>query len=177
MKKGLLSLLLLLNFISNAQKTDYLIAFRDTTKAGEPFGYKNKKGKVVFPAKYIAVYTQKFYTSAMVLDEGEWIAIDRKGKVILKPFIFDNGPDYIKEGLFRFVENGKMGFADIHCKKIIPATFDFVEPFNEGLAQYTMGGKKVYENAGEYWIWKGGYETGYINKIGKKVKSKRTKKQ
>lgn len=132
-------------------------------------GYKNRSGKIVIPAQFLTGYgVDTLYDRIFVLGKGGVQGIDRTGKVILVPFIYDNGPDDIEEGLFRFVENGKIGFANANWKKVIPAAFDFVEPFKNGIAKYTLGGHKVMD--GEHWFWSGGYEGGYINHSGERFK-------
>lgn len=165
-------LLLVMCSFAFAQKKqkDYLISFNDTTSGKVLIGYKNLKGKVIIPAKYTGygeVDTLFDFTVVSLKDSG-LLVIDKTGKHILRPFIYDNGPDYIEEGLFRFVENNKLGFANAKYKKIIPATFDFVTPFKNGLAEYTMGGHKVQD--GEHWYWGGGHEFGFINHSGRKFK-------
>ncbi|NDA64129.1 MAG: WG repeat-containing protein [Chitinophagia bacterium] len=149
------------------QKTrDYLISFSDTTTGEELMGYKDKFGKIIIDAKYTHVYTDTLYSMAIVLKNWEWVGIDKSENVILKSFIFDNGPDYLQEGLFRFIENNKIGFADIDGQKIIKAKYDFATPFDNGLSEYTLGGQREYEKGGEHWSWTGGYESGYINHDG-----------
>lgn len=72
---------------------------------------------------------------ALVYDGQGLLYIDRAGRPVLRPFIYDNGPDYPQEGLARFVENGKMGFHDETLKIVIPARYDFVFPFENGKAR------------------------------------------
>lgn len=132
-------------------------------------GYKNRNGKIVIPARFFPGYgLDTLYERIFVQGKDGIQGIDRTGKVVLTPFIYDNGPDYIQEGLFRFVENGKIGFADANWKKVIPAAFDFVEPFKGGITKYTLGGQKVMD--GEHWYWSGGYDGGYINRSGQRFK-------
>ena len=88
---------------------------------------------------------------AIVLKSGEWVGIDRNEQVLLVPFIFDNGPDYVEDGLFRFVENNKIGFANLNGQKIILPQFDFATPFENGLSEYALGGHREYDNGGEHW--------------------------
>lgn len=169
MRTSLTMTFLLFYTLAFGQKSkDYLIAYVDTTSEQELIGYKNTTGEVVIKAEFIYTYTDTFYFMAIVLKNGEWLGIDREQKIILKPFIYDNGPDYIEEGLFRFVENEKIGFATIDGEKIIEAKYDFASPFENGLSEYTLGGHKEYENGGEYWFWTGGYENGFMNKTGQK---------
>ena len=80
-------------------------------------------------------------------------------------FIYDNGPDYLSEGLFRIENkrNGKIGFADMQGNIIILPTYFHASPFKNGIAKVTKVGKK--EKVGEYTIITNG-EWGLINKKG-----------
>ena len=161
-----LTILLFFNFAFGQKSKDYLVAYVDTTSGKELTGYKSKSGKIIIKAEFAYSYTDTLYSMAIVLKNWEWVGIDRTGKVILKPFIYDNGPDYLEEGLFRFVENKKIGFANIDGKIIIKAKYSFATPFENGISEYTLGGYKKYDNGGEHWWWTGGYENGFINKTG-----------
>jgi hypothetical protein len=162
----LLTILFLTSCLYEQKSKDYLISYSDTTTGKQLIGYKDKLGKIIIDAKYTHVYTDTLYSMAIVLKNYEWVGIDKNENVILKPFIFDNGPDYLEEGLFRFVENNKIGFADNAGHKIIKAKYDFATPFENGLSEYTLGGQREYEKGGEHWRWTGGYENGYINHYG-----------
>ncbi len=143
----------------------YLLSFIDSTSGEELIGYKSLDGHVIIPAKYLFTYTDTMHAMAIVLNQSAtWVCINRNDSVILTPFIYDNGPDNVEEGLFRFVENNKIGFANLKGEKIIPAKYDFVDFFKQGIAEYTLGGQRV--NDGENWYWAGGYESGYTNKFG-----------
>jgi len=162
----ILTFLFFTNLAFGQKVNEYLISFSDTTSGEELIGYKDSFGKTVINAKFYFVYSDTLYSMAIVLKNGEWIGIDKDERIILKPFIFDNGPDYIEEGLFRYVENNKIGFANIDGEIIIKAKYDFATPFENGLSEYTLGGKKEYEKGGEHWWWTGGYETGFVNHSG-----------
>ena len=58
----------------------------------------------------------------------------------------DNGPDYVKEGLFRIMdEKGLMGFADSSGHIIITPQFKFAYPFEEErLRLHLRENKKSY---------------------------------
>jgi len=144
---------------------EILVSFTD---AEELYGFKNLKGDVVIPARYIMSFTDTFNKKiALVADRAKGLmAIDKKGNYVLTPFNFDNGPDYFEEGLFRFEENGKLGFADSNGNKIIPAQFECVSIFRNNRAAFCEGCKKEME--GEYEFWRGG-KWGFIDKTGKKV--------
>lgn len=111
------------------------------------------------------------YGIASIATEKGWFAIDRKKNILLEIYIYDNGPDYISEGLFRFVENGKMGFANPKAKIVIPALYDFVWPFENGKAQVCNGCK--FERVGEHTALIPNVGTFfYINKKGILIKAK-----
>ena len=148
---------------------DYLIPFAEPRGDTEYFGYETKDRQEVIKAKYRAFDTDKMYKMALVMsDDGQWVGIDRNDNIILYPFVYDKGPDYVFEGLFRFVDNDKIGFADLEGNIIIQAEFDFAEPFKNGLAEYAYGGHKEYEHGDELWAWTGAVETGYINRHGQR---------
>jgi hypothetical protein len=145
---------------------DYLIAYVDATTGEELTGYKNTDGEIIIKSKYTNAPDTLFKMAIVLNSNSEFVCIDRSDKIILKPFIYDNGPDYLEEGLFRFIENDKIGFANSDGQKIVKANYDFATPFKDGLSEYTLGGHREYEKDGEHWSWTGSYETGFINKNG-----------
>lgn len=146
---------------------DFLLAFTDTTSGKELWGFKTTKGQVIIKPKYEVIGTDTMFNIAFVTLNFKWVAIDRRDSIILTPYIFDNGPDYVQEELFRYTENNKIGFANIQGQKVIKETFDFVSTFNSGLAAFNVGGqlKKIDE---EHSSWSGGL-WGFIDKKGKIV--------
>jgi hypothetical protein len=164
------------SFAQNNVKSDYLLRYYPCDTC-EYSGYKNISGEVVIEAKYHYA-TDTLHTIATVIDTlWRLYMIDRNGNEIegLIPFCYsDFTPDneVPSEGMFRFIENKKMGFADLTGKKIIAAQFDFVTPFSEGIATYFMGGGWTpIDERNEYHNWTGEYERGYIDRSGKKVPS------
>ena len=130
------------------------------------WGYKNAHGEVVIEAKY---YIAQYFSSsgiAAVADSAGWSLIDMKGNIKIRPYIFDNGPDYFKEGVARFVEKNKFGFFNEKAKITIEPQFDFALPFQEGLAVVCVGCKE--QAKGEH-RWFSGGKWGYINHKGKFV--------
>jgi len=141
------------------------ILYEDVDK--DRFGYINDDGKIVIEPKYIIAERFNRYNIAVVADEKEWKYIDTKGKTIpIKPFIYDNGPDYFEEGLSRYVENGLIGFIDEKCQIVIKAQYEFVTPFKNGYASFCVGYAPM--KSGEHFIM-AGEGWGAINKKGKVV--------
>ncbi len=168
----LLPMALLMIICSTAQaqkrKGDFLVRFCD---ANDACGYKDTSSVIVMPAgKYFYLFTDTFYKTAIVQDSKEGIvAIDRKGNILYHVFVFDNGPDYTEEGLYRICENGKYGFASLD-KVVIPPTFDFVYPFSDGRAVYVSGCTFHPDADGEHTEIMGG-SYGYIDQRGRVLRS------
>lgn len=132
------------------------------------FGFKDAKGQVVLPARYEVV--QEFTPGgvACVVDGGAWVCIDGRGAEVVRPFIFDNGPDGFAEGLARFVEGDKLGFFDESGARVIPARLDFARGFAGGRAAFCAGCTRKCEAGGEHCDMVGG-KWGLIDKTGKEV--------
>lgn len=144
MKKGLLFYTLTLLMITScAQRyknpnNEELYRHVDTTGA-EVYSYVNRSGDTIIPPnKYFMAYTDTIKTIGFVSKKGEGvIAINTNDEKLFKVYPFDNGPDYVKEGLFRMVgENGLIGFADMNGKIVISPQFDNITPFFDGLAAF-----------------------------------------
>lgn len=145
----LLISLILLNASGFAQKKRDLFYF--LSKKDSLLGVKDQEGNIVIPAKHInlAFAAEDFAKpiteqTIIMLPKNEpertqpynyGLAYNREGKVLYAPYLYDNGPDYLEEGLSRFVENGKIGFVDRAGKKVIPAQWDWVSPFEYGIAK------------------------------------------
>ena len=106
------------------------------------------------------------YGIAFIITQQGWAAIDQEQNIVYTPFNFDNGPDEPKEGLIRFVENGKMGFVDETGQKQIDAQFTFAWPFENGRARACIECKKVYH--GEHYRYDA-EEWFFINKSGSRI--------
>jgi len=158
---------ILVSCIQPVKTNGYLLSFYDTIK--NEYGYKDQKGKMIIPqGKYKFCFTDTFKMYAIVLKPTVgFVAIDRQEKVLYKVFKFDNGPDYPSDGIFRIIENGKIGFADVATGKvIIEPQFDCAFPFEEGKAKVSLECK--IQSSGEHteWLSENWF---YIDKTGKKI--------
>lgn len=132
-------------------------------------GYINSSGDTIIPiGKYTYCFTERFDKIAIVsLNKGSgFCAIDRNEKVLFEVLVMDNGPDYVKDGLFRIRKNGKVGYANMNGEIVIKPQFDFAFPFKNGFAIVGFGGKDEIEN--EHKIRVGG-KYGFINISGEYV--------
>jgi len=132
-------------------------------------GYMDKSGQIVIEPKYIVAKPYGCYNIAAVADEIEWKYIDTTGKTILKPYLFDNGPDYFKDGLSRYVENNLIGFIDEKYQIAIKAQYEFVTPFHNNYATFCVGCKEVLLKGGSEHMKREGGRWGIINKKGEVV--------
>lgn len=164
--------------------SDCYFLFSDDSSGVELYGYRDSEGEIIIEPMYRYGYSESFCNMAIVLNQRyEWIGINGQNQVVLFPFIYDNGPDYVEDGLFRFVEDGMIGFANLDGHKLIHAQFSFVFPFSDGYAKYFIGGERIdakgrtreqviAESGMEglfdlHWTWGGNIsETGYIDKKG-----------
>lgn len=159
---------------SFAQDKEEILICKQDSITEKYHGFFNSKGEMVISGDMFQfIYSDKIDKIGFVIfKEGpEGIqAINRKAEPLFEVFCFDNGPDYVREGLFRIIVDGKMGFANMDGEIIIEPQFDFVHPFQEcGYAVFNIGGKKVRTNPREnWWTWKGG-KWGLVNKKGEIV--------
>lgn len=112
-------------------------------------GVKTGERKVIIPAEYFdyTIDDINIPIKGQVIElykrsdtkEPLWYSkivswFNRNGQFLLHPYWFDNGPDYVEDGLMRFVEENRMGFADGYGNKKIPAIYNYVSSFNYGVA-------------------------------------------
>ena len=126
----------------------YIYNYPNFEAVDATLGYVDSSGKVIIPAgKYPYLFTDVFDKIAFVLlkDKKGVYAIDRSEKVLFQVCSFELGPDIISNGLFRIIENGKIGFANMNGKIVIKPNWGFIFPFQEnGLAIFCEKGN---------WIW------------------------
>lgn len=137
------------------------------------WGYRNANGFVIIKPRFTVAQDFSAQGLAAVADESGWKVIDRKGKVLIRPFLLDNGPDPFQEGLARFTKGGKFGFFDERGKIVIAPRFDFAAPFSEGRAAFCRGCRDVAD--GEHRALEGG-SWGFLDKMGRTVISPRFQK-
>ena len=156
-----------LNACTQAVPSDVWLLHFDS--AQNLYSYHNQRGEIVIPPeKYEMCLTDTFRQYAMVLLEPNgFVVIDRQEKVQYNVFIFDNGPDYPSDGLFRIVQNGKIGYADAKTYSVvIPPQFDCAEPFENGKAKVSRNCQKTQD--GEHVVWSS-EQWLYIDKKGKET--------
>jgi hypothetical protein len=157
--------------LSTIDTNDFLIAVSPDDpnyEFGSPFAFVNKKGDTIIPiGKYYATYTDTLKTFAIVsYPKLGMIGIDRHENILFKAFRFDNGPDYIKEGLFRVIRNGKIGYANELGVVVIPCQFDCAYYFENGRARVSKNCEKIKDFEHTGWKSDSWY---FIDKTGKRI--------
>ncbi|MCX6284031.1 MAG: WG repeat-containing protein [Bacteroidetes bacterium] len=169
-----INLLFLLLFVSGfvtlgqtIKTNGYLLSFSDTINGG--YGYKNQMGEVLIsPGKYPMVFTDTFRIYAIVVNpEIGFVAINRQEQVLYEVFPYDNGPDYISDGLFRIRVNGKIGYADSMTGEIvIKPQFDCAWPFKNGVAEVSADCKTLIIGKHSAWTSENWF---HIDRMGYKI--------
>ena len=153
-----------------------LIAYMSTEypELGSSVCYLNEQGDTIVPfGKYYYGGSDTIRHIGFVMEPHKpgWTTINNKGEKLFYAFSFDNGPDYVEEGLFRIINDEMlMGFADTLGNVVIKPQFAFVWPFKDGKAEVTYTGeKKALDDYGENWTWQSD-DWFYIDKNGNKLK-------
>jgi hypothetical protein len=82
---------------------------------------------------------------------------------------FDNGPDYVVEGLARTVKNGKVGFINTELDPVVAPIWDFAFPFEHGVAVVCTGCVSTPASPGDEHRSVTEGKWGYIDKHGRVV--------
>ncbi|MEZ4850630.1 MAG: WG repeat-containing protein [Bacteroidia bacterium] len=156
--------------ITHATPKDTLFkVYKDDSESEEEFGYANQKGEMVVPfGKFSYSFADTIIHYGTVMEDFKMIAINSKGQQLYEVYLFDNGPDYIEDGLFRIQENGKIGYADGETGEVvIKPQFACALPFANGQAQ--VANECTLEGDGEHPDMKSdGWF--FIDKKGEKIK-------
>ena len=157
MKKFLCILLLLMNFdLLPAQKMLVAFTIDKHLEVGVPVYYVDERGDTIVPyGKYKFCQTDTIRHIGFVYEnkkDARIVCIDNQGKELFYVFKYDNGPDYIRERLFRIMDdNGLIGFADSLRNVLIMPQFKFATPFENGKAQTTTSGKAHDDGERSFW--------------------------
>ncbi len=143
---------------------------------GASVAYRNQQGDTIIPfGKYAYLGTDTLVHFANVMEYpndsayGQWVAIDQQQNKLYDIVTFDNGPDYFQEGLVRAKRNEKMGFANRYGQIVVPCSYAFAWPFEEGKAKVALKATAIKD--GEYTRMES-EEWFYIDKQGNRVEQK-----
>ena len=125
------------------------------------FGYVDKTGRTVIPARYLEAHNFSQGLALVRLPHADseklgaqFAFINRQGKVVIPQAITEDDPaPQFSEGLAPVMVNGKFGFADQTGKLVIPASFSEARNFAEGLAPVGVGRKVGYIDKTGKFVW------------------------
>lgn len=147
--------------------------FEKNLETGVPVCFLNERGDTIVPyGKY--KYCQINRVKNLVLayenkQDARIVCLNSHGEELFYVFQYDNGPDKLREGLFRITdENGLIGFADSLGNVVIKPQFRFAFPFEDGKAKVTFSGESKaphdFKDEKHYWDSPDWY---YIDTTGK----------
>ena len=115
----------------------YQVYENDEEGMGTPTGYINQKGDTVVPlGKYQFLFTDTVKQMAIVYtQDNRCIGINKNEEELFEVYWFDNGPDYVQDGLFRIKKGDKIGFANEAGEIIVEPKYKCTYPFENGQAQ------------------------------------------
>jgi hypothetical protein len=110
-------------------------------KCGDEWGYIDRSGGYIFDDRFESTYEFREGWAEVGID-GTQNFINKKGRYL------SDGTDYLAAQNFfdglaavQSIQNGKYGYIDKSGKFVIPAQYDIIFPFNEGLAAVSRSGK------------------------------------
>ncbi len=135
---------------------------------GVKSGYVTINGDTAIPlGKYYYCFTDTMQNFAIVWKyDGRIIGINSADKELFEVFKFDNGPDYVSDGMFRIIKDGKIGFANSEGEIKIQPQFDCAFPFVQGKAK--VSNNCIPEKLGEHSGWESA-QWYYVDKSGNKI--------
>ncbi|MCP4520737.1 MAG: WG repeat-containing protein [Cytophagales bacterium] len=140
-----------------------------TTGTGKLCGYYSADGTEVIPkGKYADCLTDTFTVMARVYDgvDHKFVGINRQEEVLFTIYSTGIYSDTPSEGLFRIIEDDKMGFADLKGNIIVSPKYSAINAFTNGLAAFCEGCEKEYMGDEIEYI---NGKWGVIDKRGKEV--------
>ena len=120
------------------------------------YGYIDQEGNEVILPQYIEANSFKDNIALVKVRDGEYKTIDKSGKMLSElkyPYVYGYG-----DGRFVYTDSmgGAVGYIDIAGKVVIPASFEWATPFEDGVAVVTtfcdciMGTKALINLEGNY---------------------------
>ncbi|QNL22871.1 hypothetical protein HZR84_13290 [Hyphobacterium sp. CCMP332] len=103
-------------------------------------GYKNAKGEILLkPGLFDFCFSDssEFFVS-VAGKNGKIYAINYNTDTLFEIYKIDNGPDYISDGLFRFINIDKIGYSNFKGEIVIPAKFQCAFPFKNQKAKVSF---------------------------------------
>lgn len=134
--------------------------FEKNLETGVPVCFLNERGDTIVPyGKYNYCQINRVKNLVFAYENKQdtrIVCLNGQGEELFYVFQYDNGPDKLREGLFRITdENGLISFADSLGNIVIKPQFKFAFPFENGKAKVTFSGesKVVPDSKDEKYYW------------------------
>ncbi len=139
MQKLVVILLWPVYFSLAAQNSEVWYLHCDSGKAAS-CAYLDANGQVkIPPGKYDTCYTPEFTALAFVKIHKKVVAINKAENILFEVYCENQQPDVPVEGIFRILENSKIGYANLQGKVLVPPQYDAATPFKQGMAFVNIG--------------------------------------
>lgn len=131
--------------------------------------FLNEKGDTVIPfGVYEFSFNDTIREIGFAADTlGKIMTLDVHGTPLFEAYNFDNGPDYVEDGLFRMVRDGKIGYANPQGVIVIEPQYSCAYPFEDGKAKVSLECTETIEFEMKKWESDNWF---FIDKTGKEVK-------
>ncbi len=162
-----------------AQKNELLYRYEVAKKEDTYYGYKDKKGKIIFPAKYNNLGVDSTFKNIMAVGEYDGNKLKtyyllRNGKKVLEDSVYlddDYYRDSEQEDMIRFETQkpNRIGFLNIDGQIALPNIYNWASAFNNGFAVVLQNAKRIcYEGTDTLHCEHPGWEGGVVRLINKK---------
>jgi hypothetical protein len=145
----LCSILWLCTRPAGAQRTQAWTRFAVKRRGEEYYGYQNPQGQVKLPAVFSGfTNAQRFYHLMAVSEaaSGAQYYVLKNGRKIGRDsvYVHDFQFDCESEGKIRYRDQrNRVGFFDAQGRAVIPALYNYVTPFHNGLAVALIGARRT----------------------------------
>ncbi len=143
-------LALCLSFCAQAQEAAPWTQFSVQAHGEYQYGYRDTSGRVRIPAKFGGLTNARTFRHIMAVSESKSnqdYYLLKNGRTVGHDsvFVFDYQYDCESEGKIRFkdVRRNRVGFFDQLGRVVIPALYNYVTPFHNGLAVALIGARQM----------------------------------
>lgn len=151
------------------EKNDLLYRIYDS-ESWDECGYLNANGDTIVPFGDCFACFSDSLPYAILLEYDDQVpgfkTINAQGFEIFRVFPFDNGPDYIEDGMMRIIKDGKIGYATEDGEVIVEPIYEAAWPFENGKAQVSIHAKSVKDGEHSQWVDTDWF---YIDKKGNRI--------
>ena len=123
------------------------------------FAYLSEKGDTVIPyGKYSKAYSDTIKSWGIVQLNDRLIAIDPSENILFDVYKVNDKPDVIRNGVFRIIKDGKIGYANEEGTIVIAPQYECAFPFFNEKARVALhctkaSGGKILSQGSNQWFF------------------------